>query len=214
MDRSVRSTSRPVMQKREIKTVFFRKGTVEHNCRRRGWEIDPYAIPIWCNVSFQSMICLLATRVVESPTSNPCLLLVELICVPEVASSNTKGSLTGKPSSVIIGAVMILPLPTWESISLHSSFHLAYCILLLMPNLGELAQIKTKKQLLFVAIERGYLLLCLICSRSSNVLAGSKQPSKNSQTSPLIAGCTPWQREKEREMIHIHTEDNGRCWVD
>ncbi|BAT14651.1 Os11g0587550 [Oryza sativa Japonica Group] len=31
-----------------------------------------------------------------------------------------------------------------------------------------------------------YLLFSLICSRSSKVLPGSKQPSKNSQTSPLI----------------------------
>ena len=44
-------------------------------------------------------------------------------------SNITNGSWMGWPSSVIIGAVINLPLPTTGNIWRHSSFHLIYCIL-------------------------------------------------------------------------------------
>jgi hypothetical protein len=96
--------------------------------------------------------------------------------------------------------VIILPLPTWESISLHSSFHLAYCILIIVVHSRKRIYIQStgwERKGGTVAVKRKGgspidLLRSLIWSLSSKVLPGSKQPSKNSQTSPLIAGCTPW----------------------
>lgn len=200
------------------------------------WQVigtEQSTIPIWCNVSFQSMICLSNTRFMELSTSIPLLpvAVMEVPCVSEVASSNTNGSLIGNPSSVIIGAVIILQLPTWESISLHSSFHLKYCILwslfkekhaawFIFSPWVEKGFTSSKREGTVVANgnygnygEKGwvYLLLSLIWSRSSKVLPGSKQPSKNSQTSPLIAGCTPWHtyREVERDYNCFQFSEMG-----
>lgn len=54
-------------------------------------------------------------RLADSSISFPFVLLVEVpsdVFSDEVASSKTKGSLMGLPSSVINGAVITFPLPT------------------------------------------------------------------------------------------------------
>lgn len=56
-----------------------------------------------------------------------------------------------------------------------------------------------------------YLLRSRVCSLSSNVLIGSKQPSRNSHTSPLIDGWIPYRsivtELKQHEFNRFRTNE-------